>query len=425
MATQLVWSGAGGTPDGGVGGNWDNAWTSIESISALSSGDIVLVHTGSTSTHLENQSHDISISGPSVGVAYILGVDKDVSDTVIHESATDNITTITGSYQISFNGGLEVQGLHFKSNERFVFLTGDRDTDGLYIDCRFEIITTNYFYLGNVNRSLNCDFVMGTGGYFQPVSGAIMYFNGGSITGSASYLFNGSAGHHIIGRGVDMSGYTGANFVSFSNVGIIMEFYGCRKPSSFTTSASYNGDLRWWESSTTTGVYSSENDQARIGETTIVTGVYRDSGGTYDGSNNYSIQIAATSSSTIANPCYTDWQQAYVPADSGTTTVVTVFIANTSGTLNDDDAWLEIEYFGTSGNTLKTILSNRIESIQATPAAITSDGSSTWTGITETAQKLVSSAVTIQNAGMLRWRVASTFSTANVYVCPKVSIVQS
>lgn len=422
MATYYVWSGATGT---NLGTSWTDAWVSVASLPApMAAGDIVKIHTGSTSTHSETLSANITIQGPaSNNAALVIGVDKDNSDAYT-ESATNNIITDTAA-DIIIDGSLAVYGIHFLSDDRMNLIAGDSNELGYYQDCRFDC-QKDFLSINNVTaRYIDCDFVFGTTGWMSngtlPRNTEII---GGTWTGSRSTVLTVQAGMITL-IGVDMSGCTGGNIVGFSAPTGRVDFIGCDVPSSVISSTLY-GIVNLYGTSTT-----AQNDQWRNehltglgGDIALSKTVYKDSGGTYDGTTNYSFAVTAKAVNDFYNPLYTEWNTGYVEADSGTETTWTVYIANVTADIYDDDVWLEVEYYKNSADTLKEVATNRMVGPLDTPALATDDTVSTWTGITEFAQKL-SVTATVAKDGMYRWRVASSYSTSSVYVDTKIDVVQA
>lgn len=406
------------------------AFTTWSNVPALNSGDIVLVHTGSTNTFLQSAAASITFTGPSSGApAYIIGVDMDTSVTVINESASDNFVATDTTSDLLFDGSLVVIGIHFKSGDRINFQTSDGNESGYFQLCNFDCQVDLIDNIVGFGQFIDCDFILGSGGKIligaSSISSTETKIYGGTITGSG-VCFD-VRGQSVTCIGVDFSGYTGSTFVDWAGNEVVT-LIGCRLPSTFPPTDNAYGALNIYGSGTTSAHnVRTERLNALSGSCVLTESIYRDGGATYDGTNEYSWKLSADTDNNTAWPVYTDWHTGYIAADSGTQTTWTVYICNLTsagGTLQNDDCWLEVEYFSNASYPLKTIATSKIQSVLATPANITADGTSTWTGIVETAQKL-SVTKTVNLSGMYRWRVASTYTPTDVYVCPKADVTQA
>lgn len=106
----------------------------------------------------------------------------------------------------------------------------------------------------------------------------------------------------------------------------------------------------------------------------------------------------------------------------GASKTVTLQMLTDGVTLTDADAWLEIEYLGTSGYPQGAELISRC-AVLATPSNLpTSSESWTTTGITTPVKQYLTASVTPQLAGYIRvWLVLAKPSTT-VYVDPKITV---
>ena len=89
--------------------------------------------------------------------------------------------------------------------------------------------------------------------------------------------------------------------------------------------------------------------------------------------------------------------------------------------LTDAEAWVEIEYMGTSGFPLSLFSNDRMTNIIATPAN-QSSSSETWTttGLTTPVKQVMSKANTPAEVGWYRCRLMLAKASTTVYCCPKV-----
>lgn len=101
----------------------------------------------------------------------------------------------------------------------------------------------------------------------------------------------------------------------------------------------------------------------------------------------------------------------------------TVEVVTDNVTLTDTEAWLEVEYLGTSGFPLSSFVSDRAVDILASAANQTSS-SVTWTttGLTTPVKQKLSVSFTPQEKGLIRARVMLAKASTTMYFCPKADI---
>lgn len=109
--------------------------------------------------------------------------------------------------------------------------------------------------------------------------------------------------------------------------------------------------------------------------------------------------------------------------DGGTEVTLTMFVAG-GASINDDDFWIEISSPSEAGSA--TAQSNFYTSQmtqQATPAALTTDGTSTWTGTGVGTKQKISRTFTPTIAGVISVRCFLAKPSTTVYIDPKIEIV--
>jgi len=315
MAIQRVWYNSPGTPDGT---SWTTAWQSINDITTLSAGDIVYVHTG-TDPHTETKTtENITITGPSSGLpAYVIGVDK--TDDSYNISSTNNFITTGSTYDVILDGSLCVFGLRMSSGDRLDINAGDGNEIGFVKDCVFTV-SADYLSMSGDVQYEDCTFALGASGYLHANGARGLELINCTITGSNNVAVRLNSGIPKF-IGCDFSGHTGTEFV-YSLTGSGGIFIGCRIPSSFTisTTGSYTSPI-FYGCDSSTNQWRTEMMGSIGGDWAVSTGVYRDSGATFDGSTAYSIKLSANSNNPTWCPVYTDWQTGYIAADSGTQTM--------------------------------------------------------------------------------------------------------
>jgi len=150
-------------------------------------------------------------------------------------------------------------------------------------------------------------------------------------------------------------------------------------------------------------------------ETTVVR-----SGGATDGTTPMARKIVTTAGASLHFP-YESLPIEFWNETLGSITV-TIPVLTDNVTLTDAEAWLEVEYLGTSGFPLGVFVSDRVsDPIFGTPANQTTDSTSTWASAPGTPVKQsLSVTFTPQEKGIVRARVCIAKASTTVYYDPKV-----
>lgn len=155
-----------------------------------------------------------------------------------------------------------------------------------------------------------------------------------------------------------------------------------------------------------------------LSETTLVR-----TGGASDGTTPISWSMTSNTNASEFSPLVSDpiylWNET-----TGSSKTLTVEILHDSATnLTDAEAWVEVEYLGTSGVPLGSLVSDTRASILATAADQTTS-SETWTttGMTNPNKQALSVSFTPQEKGFAVARVYLAKASKTVYVCPKATV---
>lgn len=148
-----------------------------------------------------------------------------------------------------------------------------------------------------------------------------------------------------------------------------------------------------------------------IDETTIVR-----TGGASDGTTPISYKFTTLSGAAHHAPIYSPWVYFWNETTGSPVTVASEVVTD-GVTLTDAEAWIEVEYLGTSGFPLSLLASDRItDPIFGTPANQTTS-SVTWTttGLSSPVKQTLSKQVTPQEKGPIRFRVALARASTTMY----------
>jgi hypothetical protein len=230
-------------------------------------------------------------------------------------------------------------------------------------------------------------------------------------------------------QGVDLSALgSGKSLVLIStNVNKTYRFIDCKLGASVSlTSGSHSGrfgvqvDMINCDSADTNYRYQRTRYQAtEVQETTIVK-----SGGASDGTTTFSRKITTTANAKTISP-YESAPVEFWNETIGSAITLTIPVVTDGVTLTDAEAWIEVEYLGTSGFPLGNFANDRITDLMfGTPANQTTDSGSTWTttGLASPVKQSLSVSVTPQEKGIVRVTVCLAKASTVMYYDPLVVV---
>lgn len=145
-------------------------------------------------------------------------------------------------------------------------------------------------------------------------------------------------------------------------------------------------------------------------------------GGASDGTTAISRKMVSTANSKFYSPLVSDpiivWNET-----TGSSKTVTVEVITDGVTLTDAEAWVEVEYLGTSGFPLSSFAHDRASTILSTPANQASS-SETWTttGLGSPTKQALAVSFTPQEKGPFAIRVHLAKASTTMYFCPKATV---
>lgn len=430
MADIFVDSAAGGANNGT---DWTNAYTSIASTVGAAAGDVIKVDDG----HAEDPGGATTwnwSNGTIINPVRIICVDKTNSDAL----STGALIGTTGAFAMNIQGHLYVRGITWRSGSTMT-LSGNTANVQKHENCTVNMLGTGVFAMGSSRSSLylvntNIDFTNATGaGVYVNLNngGGLFHWLGGTETlrGTQTNAFNTTGAGNAIITGVTISG-TCTNIVTFGNVSLDARFVACNLPSHTTKiSATPDHDTgrvifdRCAAGTITDPPLGFVNSFGRAGTVTETLAKYR-TGGASDGEQANAVSwelTTGTNAAEFTTPIATDWMYRWVAA--GASQDVTIYVAG-AASMSDDDFWIEVlspseEVSATAASKYNT---TRMAAL-GTPAALTSDGVSTWNGSdVGTKQKCtVTISPTIPGVVQVRACLAKPSTTVNVDPLVEVS----
>ncbi len=435
--------------DGGnntTGLSWANAFTSINSLQAsvtLASDEIV--YFGADSQCQAVNSASLTITGPTSGTP-VKFISATVGTTNYSKGTSPQIDTSEAtSYDIVFDGSFALYGMFIKSG-RDIFLAPDTDEYSATYNCTFAIGATGTLLLTNTttgistsNENITLDLsadgttTRTTGVLSHPISSSqtvqgLTFVNAGYRTGTV-FTGNSMAGENYY-SGVDLSGFTNATACEIFNLASFRCRFTLSNSKTASTWTPFKGAASGACSIALYNVGPADDPSSLIttdmyGSLVSSNTIYRSSGGTVEGVAT-SWLITTLAICCEAAPFYTPWIY-----DALTTTgskTFTIYLTNDSLDFNNSEIWLDLDYLSTANSSVWTRASSHRATITTTPAALTSDGTSTWNGSgpSFTYKRKVAVTVTIGEEGQYRARLAvartSVASSAYLYVDPKVVV---
>lgn len=438
--------------DGGSNTSPYDTWAKAATLLATAlgvdaAGDSVYVD----STHIETTSGSVTwpMAGTAANPVRVVSANAG-SGAPPNTSATGASIETTGTTTTSFTGSGYLQGIDFSigsSNLAFTVSMGSgAATSQTFEDVSFTCPATSSaqgFTLGaegtfaaSCIRWLNVDWDPGRDNHVIRLRNADFEWNGGVVGGTplAGPIFSfGATGRGGVARvsGVNFSACTTG--VIFSAVASGVGSYtmsGCKVPASWSGDV-YNGDpppgfraqmINCDGGDTNYRLWVKENSGSIRDETTIVR-----TGGASDGTTPLSWKMATNANANYLNvltsPPIAIWNDT-----TGSSKTATIEIITDNVTLTNAEAYVTLEYLGTSGFPLTLFASDDVAgdnsgNILATPASQASS-SETWTttGLTTPVKQKLSVTFTPQEKGFLYAVVHLVKASTTVYVDPVITV---
>lgn len=239
------------------------------------------------------------------------------------------------------------------------------------------------------------------------------------------FIHPGGNGEATEVRGVDLSAIgSGGSLAAINSASpAVFRFIDCKLGSSVSvTSGSATGQggalvtLVNCDSADTNYRYHKQGYQGTITQETTI--VKTSPAGASDGTTTVSRKMVTTANSKFESPLVSDPIEIWNETLSSITVTIPVITDNV--TLTDAEAWIEVEYLGTSGFPISSCIKDRAADVLATPANQTTDGSSTWTttGLTTPVKQSLAVTFTPAEKGIIRIRVNLAKASTTMYFDP-------
>lgn len=354
-------------------------------------------------------------------------------------AAIGAVVSTTGNSSITINGCVYMYGITFNcgtgANSVSLNLNNTTGFESTYEKCTFNLVGTGgSAVISTTPGSSNCKTMLkdcdvrfySASGKINPNRG-ILTWDGGSLvsgTSSPTVLFgNGSASGRceILVSGVDLSAAgSSMNIFQGDGGGGHYVIRNSKLPASWsgsllsgTIAAGARAEMHNCDSADTNYRFWIEDFAGSVkSETTLVK-----SGGSSDGTTPYSMKMTTSANAeyptiVLKSPDISKWNEVV-----GSSIVVTVDILSDSvANLQDNDVWLEVQYLGTSGFPVTTVITDsKSNPLVASADQDTSTATWTTTGMSNPNEQKLSVTLTPQEKGYIQARVCSALASTTIY----------
>lgn len=432
------------------GSTWALAKATLKAVGAIeAAGDSVYVSQAHAETSSDGDLRGIA-AGTNGSPVKVIGA----NDAAEPPTAVSTAPTLLSTGGWTFPaGGLYVYGLQFSTGSGAVNNTIDfmgvalpLNVKQLFEKCQFIQQATGgaaVWQIGALSNNgpgivewRNCDIKAASTNNRIGIIDMVFQWRGGSVLAGGTAMTtllqpNGTSrpGNCLV-ESVDLSQLASTcNLVDFASAGTIADvlFRYCKLPASWTGSLAtglnapgQRAEMHNCDNADTNYRLWVEDFLGSIKhETTLVR-----TGGANDGATTLAWKMASNTNAVypmlpLRTPEMRRWQDAV-----GSAITVTVDVLHDSVTnLKDDEIWLEVQYLGTSGVPLGSLINDAKADVLAT-AADQAASSSTWTttGMTNPNKQKLSVTFTPQEKGYLIATVHLAKASYTVYVDPKLQV---
>lgn len=417
------------------GTSWTDAWTSIDSaLTTVAAGEIIYVDDG----HSENlaASKTWTITATAGNPYQILSVDK--ADDSLSSGAV--IQATGGNYDLIFAGSVYIYGLDIQAGG-FMRLDPGASGQTTVENCTLTVsvnMASEDLILGNTVEQSRVLF-FDTNIYLDGTSSYILYthfrWRNGTLTtdSTQNFIFAQAAdGCDLRVTGVDVSAHNSplTNSPSSGYATGVKSFENCvihastssvldAVPAGLITVAR----MHHCQSGTDADPSYALEERSYFGIMKVDTARYR-TGGASDNERTNPISYEIVSNANCKeiyafaeSPPIAAWTDG-----NGTTShTYTIYFAS-DATMQDDEVWMEIFLPNDATTSSQAARQSTRMNPQSTPANITTDGSSTWTGTGVGTKQKLSVSYTPDKPGPVVARVHLAKASDTIYVDPLIEI---
>jgi hypothetical protein len=438
VANKYLYSGAAGAA---TGADWANAYLTIAAAAAgMAAGDDLWV----ASDHNESTAGSVTANFPGTFASpnRIISVSRAGSTPPVAADvlAGARITNTTAA-NIVVGGSFYAYGLTLNNGtgaSATSLRTGNNTGVQVWENCSFNLLSTSassFLVPANVATSwvdwINCSVSFAnTGQGLQSATATTsLQFRWRNKSGSTAItgatiptnLFTSSARGYIELSGLDLSALgsgktitAAAGLASFliQNCSLGLAGVVAATPTSYVLPATRLIGCNSSASVERNEIY--HYSATLTTETTIIR-----TAGASDGTTAYSWKIVSTANASRVFPFET-FEGVVWNTTTGSSKTLTFHCVTDNVTLTNADIWLEVEYLGSSGTPVTTLVSSAPATQLTAGSNLTSDSGEAWTttGLVTPLKQKFSVSFTPQMAGPIRWKVKVAKASTTVYVDP-------
>lgn len=409
-----------------------------------SAGDRIWI----SQSHAETSASNTTITCPgSLASPCQMLCGNDAAEPPTALASTATITT-TSTADLFVDGNFYCYGVSFFSNH-YIWLSGGTAPQIQQFDnCAFRLTGSSgeFIWLSNggfqdngIIRWTNCNVRFGATGQGIFATGRMEWIGGSVLSGGTSptNLFLNGAFRTYQGKflisGVDLSNLgTSTNLFLAGDQQVDGVIRNCKLPASWngvlisgtqtagSRYAMYNCDsgdtnYRLWVEDFSGSIKS---------ETTIIR-----TGGANDGTTGLSWKMVTAANAEypvihLESPEIVIWNETTGSSVSVTAEIVHDSAGAGSGSkFQDNEIWIDVQYLGTSGYPLGTVITDCKADVLAS-AANQTDSTETWTttGLTTPVKQKLSVSFTPRKKGFIHAKIVMAKASKTCYVCPKIAV---
>jgi|SRR5579859_168103 len=425
--------------NGGVTNTWTAPHALIQNMcSWMANGDRGFV----SSDHTQTTTGSLTLTSPGV-LSSFFSVNRTTGSIPpaagdITNGAAANVTS-SGIVALGVAGGGFWQGFTFTrgtgSDANGNLNVGSGSANSYYMkNCSFVLGGTGamsiVFGQTNVSKIVldNPTFQFAAVGHFIQILDAYVTLVGGSVSGATiptTLITSTNMLGALDARGFDFSSLTSGKTILGAGISSIFmaTLSNCKLSATLSIiggSPTAPDDFKLDVVNCDSAATGYRNERHRYqGDLTTETTITR-TGGASDGVQKVSHKVVTTANASINNPFECFPLFIWNPTTGSSKTLTIEFIS--SGTLNNDDIWVEVDYLGSSSTPIASFVNNTITTRLTTHAAQTSSAAG-WDSspATPVTQKLTVS-FTAQLAGLVRAQVKVAKASTTVYVDPLITL---
>ncbi len=410
------------------------ATTLLVAVAAASAGDDIII--GHDHSESPNTTLTYAFSTTAATINRVISATSTAGGSVVTYNKADNIQidNSAGANFIKLSGHVKLYGVSLKVGDNLV--VNSARSHVLFDDSLLELSSAGGLVNVQAEETIvhlkNTDLNWSTGSAANAIkglNGATVIWDGGilSLTGTQpNALFDGQDGtvrYQL--SGVDLSALTSAIIDVTDTTDSTLSLHHCLLNSGvalFTGTISSHGQKLLMSGCDDTA----DNDLYRLeyidfwGSTVHDDAIFRTTGGASDGGTPISWKMVSTANAVeFSEPTKSPPIYSWVDA-TGSTTFTVQCLWDSVTDIQDDEAWLEIEFLEASADTDSAFADDRMADISATPADQTTNATAWTETLTNDNEFELAVTATVNRVGPVIARVCLAKPSTTIYADPLI-----